>query len=194
MTSVSKLLRGEGAAGDGLRYDAAEETGVEQIRRRKQRHPVVVWSATKRCNLECTHCDAGFLVEYAREVFEPGRAERAREYLRRNGGDPAGERVADVDYQGNVHPTQFWQSYSLGNVRDRPFGAIWEDESNPVLRHLRERPASPDGACADCAYRDVCRRGSRLRALAVHGDLAARDPQCHLTPSERGQPTGASAD
>ncbi|MFC5367326.1 TIGR04347 family pseudo-SAM/SPASM protein [Salinirubrum litoreum] len=131
------------------------------------------------------YCDAGFLVEYAREELGPAAADRIYRYLRVNGGDPAGERVADVDYQGNVHATQFWQGYSLGNVRDRPFGAIWDDESNPVLRDLRQREDLLTGRCADCRYRSICRGGSRLRALATEGDLFAPDPQCYLTPGER---------
>ncbi|WP_277556002.1 TIGR04347 family pseudo-SAM/SPASM protein [Halobaculum limi] len=132
------------------------------------------------------YCDAAYLVEYARRAFGPDRAERVRRYLEVNGGDPAGERVADIDYQGNVHATQFWQSYSLGNVRDRPFGAIWDDESNPLLRRLRDRPDSLGDACRECAYSDVCRGSSRLRALAVDGEFGARDPQCYLTDAERG--------
>jgi pseudo-rSAM protein/SPASM domain protein len=139
------------------------------------------------------YCDAAFLVEYVREREGPERAARVRRYLEVNGGDPAGERVADVDYQGNVHLTQFWQGYSLGNVRDRPFGAIWEDESNPVLSGLRDRESRLGEPCASCQYRDVCRGGSRLRALTVHDDLFASDPQCYLTPEERGE-TGANAD
>lgn len=391
MISVSKLLCDAGAAGDGLRYDAADETPVEQIRERKQRHPVVVWNSTRACNLACNHCyanadcaaadelstaeardlladladygvpvvlfsggeplvrddlvdlvshaadlglrpvlstngtlltperaralrdaglayagvsidgleatndafrgregafeaalsgieaaqdaglkaglrytlteatvgdlggvldllvergidrfcayhldyggrgepsadvdpetrrkavrlicdrtrafhdrgdrvetllvgnyaDAAYLVEYAREHLGPDRAERIHGYLRRNGGDPAGERVAAVDARGEVHPTQFWRSHSLGNVRDREFGDIWEDESG-LLGRLRARPEGLDGRCADCQYRDLCRGGSRLRALAVHNDLSAPDPQCYLRPGERGGPS-----
>ncbi len=131
------------------------------------------------------YADAGFLVEYAREELGEAQADRIYHYLRRNGGDPAGERVADVDYQGNVHLTQFWQGYSLGNVRDRPFGAIWEDESNPLLARLRERTDHLNGRCADCQYQEICRGGSRLRALAVHDDPFASDPQCYLTSEER---------
>jgi pseudo-rSAM protein/SPASM domain protein len=138
------------------------------------------------------YCDAGFLVEYAREELGPAVADRVYDYLRVNGGDPAGERVADVDYQGNVHLTQFWQGYSLGNVRDRPFGRLWEDESNPLLRRLREREDHLSGRCADCRYREICRGASRLRALAVHDDPFAPDPQCYLTPDERGVDTGAA--
>jgi len=140
------------------------------------------------------YADAGYLVEYARLAIGADRARRIESYLRTNGGDPAGERVADIDAHGNVHPTQFWRSYSMGNVRDRPFAAIWEDDTNPVLDHLRQRPESLGAVCADCRYSDCCRGGSRLRALAVHSDRAAPDPQCYLTPTERGSRSSVSSD
>jgi len=138
------------------------------------------------------YADAAFLVEYAREELSEEQSARVREYLRRNGGDPTGERVADVDYQGNVHPTQFWQGYSLGNVRDRSFGDVWDDEHNPLLAALRERPRGLTGRCASCQYRELCRGGSRLRALAAHDDPFAPDPQCYLTESERSGVTDAT--
>ena len=132
------------------------------------------------------YADAAYLVEYARRELGPEQAERVLSYLETNGGDPTGERVADVDYQGNVHLTQFWQGYALGNVRDRPFGAIWEDESNPLLSALREREEHLRGRCGDCRYQSVCRGASRLRALATGSDPFGPDPQCYLTPEERG--------
>lgn len=142
------------------------------------------------------YADAAYLVEYARRFIGAGAAERVYNYLQRNGGDPTGERVADVDYQGNVHPTQFWQGYSLGNVRDRPFSSIWEDNSNPLLRRLRERTEHLTGRCADCRYQDICRGASRLRALTVNDDLFAPDPQCYLRDAEiaASSPPETSAD
>ncbi|WP_254523533.1 TIGR04347 family pseudo-SAM/SPASM protein [Natrinema caseinilyticum] len=130
------------------------------------------------------YADAAFLVEYARETFGDAKATAVYEYLERNGGDPTAERIADVDYQGNVHPTQFWQGYSLGNVRDRPFGEIWEDDSNPLVAALRDREQRLTGKCADCRYRSICRGASRLRALSMTGDLFAPDPQCYLRDDE----------
>jgi pseudo-rSAM protein/SPASM domain protein len=130
------------------------------------------------------YADAAYLVEYARRHLGQEAAERVAAYLRSNGGDPAGERVADIDYQGDVHLTQFWQGYSLGNVRDRPFGAIWEDESNPLLARLRERRKHLAGRCADCRYQDICRGGSRLRALTATGNVFGPDPQCYLRDGE----------
>ena len=131
------------------------------------------------------YADAAFLVEYAREELGERQARTIYEYLLRNGGDPTGERVADVDYQGNVHLTQFWQNYSLGNVRDRPFGDIWTDENNPLLARLWNREEHLTGKCADCQYKSICRGASRLRALAAHDDPFAPDPQCYLHEEER---------
>ncbi|MFB6162258.1 MAG: TIGR04347 family pseudo-SAM/SPASM protein [Halococcoides sp.] len=130
------------------------------------------------------YADAGFIVEYARDRLGEAAADRIRTALQRNGGDPTGERVADIDYQGNVHLSQFWQGYSLGNVRDRPFSAIWTDDSNPLLARIRERERHLTGRCADCQYQDICRGGSRLRALAVYDDPFGPDPQCYLTDDE----------
>ncbi len=68
MISISKLLLDSDAEGDGLRYDAADESDREQIREQKQRRPVVVWNATKQCNLACSHC-------YASAEFERAHGE-----------------------------------------------------------------------------------------------------------------------
>jgi len=139
------------------------------------------------------YADAAFLVEYARDELGDAHASTVREYLRRNGGDPAGDRVADVDYQGNVHLTQFWQAYSLGNVRDRAFGDVWTDDTNPLLDALRDREEHLPERCQRCDYVDVCQGASRLRALAATGDLWGDDPQCYLSDDELGVPdTGAS--
>ena len=134
------------------------------------------------------YVDAAYLVEYAADRLDEATATRIHRYLQRNGGDPAGERVADIDYEGNVHPTQFWQGYTLGNVRERPFSEIWEDESDDLLQFLRNREQHLSGRCSECAYRDVCRGGSRLRALTVSDDITAPDPQCYLTEDELTSP------
>jgi radical SAM protein with 4Fe4S-binding SPASM domain len=56
MISVTKLLGGASYFGDRLRYhdqSAHQKTGA-----RPGSGPVVVWNATKTCNLECVHCYA----------------------------------------------------------------------------------------------------------------------------------------
>jgi len=121
------------------------------------------------------YADAGHLVEYADREMGTDRAQRIYRYLERNGGDPTGERVADVDPVGNVHLTQFWQGYSPGNVRDRSFGAIWSDKSNP----LRGRSASAK----------ITSRGSAPTARTRASAAAARGCARWRRPTTRSRPT-----
>ena len=67
MISVTKLLGGSSYFGDRLRYhdqSADQTTGA-----RPGSGPVVVWNATKTCNLECVHCYADAeTVKFANEL------------------------------------------------------------------------------------------------------------------------------
>lgn len=99
-----------------------------------------------------------------------------------NGGCSAGDRVADVDPRGNVYPCQFARlpEFLVGNIRDRPFGELWSDNVNPVLKRFRKKDARFGGRCAGCSYRDLCGGGCRVRAYAVSGDFLAEDPFCFI--------------
>ena len=138
------------------------------------------------------HAD-GVLILRRVAAEQPERLEEVRELLRRHGGCSAGTKMANVDSRGNVHPCQFWGHLSLGNVRERPFSAIWADESHPLLAKLRRKADFLTGPrCGACAYKDLC-GGCRIRAEAVHGDIWADDPACYLTDEEiAGEPLGAT--
>jgi len=99
-----------------------------------------------------------------------------------NGGCSAGDRVANIDPQGNVYPCQFARSadFLVGNVRDRPFSELWADLSNPVLARFREKPAPLTGRCGQCRHRDLCGGGCRVRAYAASGDFYADDLFCYV--------------
>ena len=56
-----------------------------------------------------------------------------------NEGNSSGVGIGCIDEKGNVHADQFWRHYSFGNVRERPFSAIWTDLSNPVMARLKEK-------------------------------------------------------
>lgn len=114
------------------------------------------------------------------------RAEEAMELLTWNGGNSSGTGIACIDDQGNVHPDQFWRYYSVGNVRERKFPEIWNDESEPLLRDLRNRKPLLKGRCAKCRFLDICNGNMRVRAEAVHGDVWAEEPACLLTDEEIG--------
>jgi radical SAM protein with 4Fe4S-binding SPASM domain len=117
---------------------------------------------------------------------DPGRAAKMLNLLRMNGGNNSGLRIGAVDDRGNVHPDQFWQSQTLGNVRERKFGEIWGDTSQPLLQGLRNRKKLLKGRCSRCKFLDICNGNLRVRAEAVYGDTWAEDPACYLSEKETG--------
>ncbi|MBM3154249.1 MAG: radical SAM protein [Chloroflexi bacterium] len=131
------------------------------------------------------HADGVYLYLKLKEQ-DPARAERVLGLLRANGGNNSGIRIGAVDETGNVHPDQFWQHYSLGNVRQRKFGDIWMDTSDQTMKGLKDRKRLLKGRCARCQYLDLCNGNLRVRAEAVYGDIWAEDPACYLTDAEIG--------
>jgi radical SAM protein with 4Fe4S-binding SPASM domain len=114
------------------------------------------------------------------------RAAEVADLLGWNGGgqNSSGRGIGNIDTQGNVHPDQFWQSLTLGNVKLRKFSEIWRSQDNPTLNMLRNRTEHLKGRCAKCRFLKICGGGFRVRALQVHGDLWAPDPACYLTDEE----------
>ncbi len=129
------------------------------------------------------HADAAYLYLKLKRK-DPKKAEDALKLLKLNGGNSSGAGIACVDFNGNVHPDQFWQHYSLGNIRTRLFSEIWADKSQPLLQALRYRKEHLQGKCEECRFLDICNGNLRVRAEAVYGDIWALDPACYLTHEE----------
>lgn len=131
------------------------------------------------------HTDAAYLYMTLRNQ-DAQRAANAYELLTWNGGgaNSSGIGIADIDTQGNVHPDQFLQAVTLGNVKERKFSEIWTDGRNQTLSELRDRNGRLHGRCAECAYLSMCGGNFRARALNATGDLWASDPGCYLSDAE----------
>ena len=131
------------------------------------------------------YCDAGFLYQYLQKE-DSDRAEWAYELLKRNGGDGTGETIASIDFLGNIHANQFWHDYSFGNIKDRSFGQIWEDISDPIMKGLKNKAQHIKGRCSvdNCRFFEICKGASRVRSLALTGDVWGPDPACYLTDDE----------
>jgi heme d1 biosynthesis radical SAM protein NirJ len=129
--------------------------------------------------------DGVYLLQWAQRRA-PQRAAVLRERLAQWGGNASGVSIANIDNLGNVHPDTYWWHYSLGNVRERPFSAIWSDTSDPVMAGLKSRPRPVKGRCGACRYLDVCGGNTRVRALQTTGDMWAEDPACYLDDAEIG--------
>ena len=131
------------------------------------------------------HADGVYLYLKLRKD-DPERAIKVLDLLRINGGNNSGIKIGAVDDVGNVHPDQFWWHYTLGNVRQRKFGDIWMDTSEPLLGGLKNRKGLLKGRCARCQHVDLCNGNLRVRAEAVYGDVWAEDPACYLSDEEIG--------
>ena len=138
------------------------------------------------------HADAPFLLMWAQRNV-PDRVPEIERLLARNGGNSSGKGIGCIDERGYVHPDQFWRTRSLGNVRDRPFSAIWQDESIPLLRSLRDRHRFLPKRCTDCVFLPLCNGNLRARAEAATGEPWGEDPACYLTDEERASPQGTAA-
>ncbi|NHM28393.1 putative heme d1 biosynthesis radical SAM protein NirJ1 [Desulfofundulus sp. TPOSR] len=114
------------------------------------------------------------------------RAERVYQLLLHNGGNRSGIAIAAVDWEGNVHPDQFTPQHTFGNVREKSFGEIWTDLSQPILAGLKNRRPLLKGRCARCRWLEICNGNFRTRAEAVFNDFWAPDPACYLTDEEIG--------
>ena len=131
------------------------------------------------------HADGPYLyMRLLREKSE--RADEVYKLLLWNGGNSSGIGIADVDDLGNVHADQFWWDYSFGNVRERKFGDIWTDTSDPIMAGLKNRKPLLKGRCARCKWLDICNGNFRFRAKAVYNDIWMQDPACYLTDEEIG--------
>ena len=133
--------------------------------------------------------DGVYFLQWVNERF-PERVALMREKLAQWGGNSSGVNVANIDNLGNVHPDTYWWDYDLGNVRERPFSAIWRDTSDPIMAGLKASPRPLKGRCAACAYLDVCGGNTRVRARSLTGDPWQEDPACYLDDEEIGVAPG----
>ena len=129
--------------------------------------------------------DAVYLLQWAARTM-PHAAKELRARLVQWGGNSSGVNVANIDNLGNVHPDTMWWHYTLGNVKARPFSAIWSDLSDPIMAGLKQRPRVIGGRCGQCAHFDVCNGNTRVRAMRITGDPWAEDPGCYLSDAEIG--------
>jgi radical SAM protein with 4Fe4S-binding SPASM domain len=119
---------------------------------------------------------------------KPEKAAEVLKMLEWNGGGrfSSGVSFSNIDFYGNVHADQFWQYYSFGNVKERPFSEIWLDQSNPLMKGLKNRLEHLKGRCTVCKYLNACGGSMRVRADAIYQDPFAPDPACYLTDEEIG--------
>lgn len=137
------------------------------------------------------HCDGVYMYLKAVSESNDQQAAQIKKYISMNGGNRSGIAFGEVDPFGYVHPDQFTQHHTFGNVRDRKFSEIWQDTSNPIMAGLKDRKPLLKGRCSQCRFLENCNGNFRTRAEAVTGDFWESDPSCYLTDEEIGIVGGA---
>ena len=132
------------------------------------------------------HCDGVYMYLKALKDGDEELAAQIKDFIAMNGGNRSGIAFAEVDPLGYVHPDQFTQHHTFGNVRERKFGDIWQDVSHPIMACLKNRKPLLKGRCSRCQFLDNCNGNFRTRAEAQTGDFWESDPSCYLTDEEIG--------
>jgi radical SAM protein with 4Fe4S-binding SPASM domain len=130
------------------------------------------------------HADGPYLLLRMQGEKHPNYAQ-AVELLQRSAGNRIGQNIASVNWDGQVYCDQFWRNYPLGNVLEQPFGDIWQNEQDPVMRILRNKTEYRAEECAGCKWLQVCR--GNFRSLTGKAELQdwQNEPACYLTADER---------
>jgi radical SAM protein with 4Fe4S-binding SPASM domain len=129
------------------------------------------------------HADSPYLLMRLAEQ-RPDQVEEAARLLALNGGNSSGVGISSIAPLGTVRPDQFSNSLTLGNVRTRSFGEIWEDTTNPKMFCLKATPRALMGRCGRCPVLPLCNGNSRSRAFAATGSYWESDPACYPTANE----------
>ena len=132
------------------------------------------------------HCDGVYMYLKALAAGDDQLAAQIKEFISMNGGNRSGIAFGEVDPFGYVHPDQFTQHHTFGNVRDRKFSEIWTDTGHPIMAGLKDRKPLLKGRCSRCKFLDNCNGNFRTRAEARTGDFWESDPACYLTDEEIG--------
>jgi len=131
------------------------------------------------------HADGPYLLLRMKRERHPG-FEQARDLLLANGGNRVGDKIACVAWDGTVYPDQFWRNYPLGNVTERPFGEIWSNMTDPVLRRLRAKDAFADPRCLKCQWFRLCKGNYRFLDSDPSDAHWRNEPACYLMDEEIG--------
>jgi radical SAM protein with 4Fe4S-binding SPASM domain len=129
------------------------------------------------------HADGPYLLLRMQREKHPDH-QRAVDLLKRSAGNRIGQNIASINWDGQVFCDQFWRNYAIGNICEKPFGELWQNENDPVLRVLRNKRLFKAPECSRCKWFELC--FGNFRSLTGRADLSdwQNEPACYLRPKE----------
>ncbi|MHB8232553.1 MAG: radical SAM protein [bacterium] len=107
----------------------------------------------------------------------PDLKDKLYKKLVRWGGNQAGVRLINIDYNGFIKPDPFYE-YRAGNIKCDDIGEVYMKD--PLFVKLKDRKRFLKGRCSSCGHLDICNGGSRARAYGIYNDYFAEDPSCYV--------------
>ncbi len=116
------------------------------------------------------HADGPFILNRLKHQNTPQYG-KTLNLLTKFGGNKIGTKIFAIDAAGNVHPDQFWQNFSLGNVTEKKLKDIFENSSKIFMDKTVFAPTG----CKKCSWLRIC--GTNMRDVHL-------EPACYLTDEE----------
>jgi len=82
---------------------------------------------------------------------------------------------------GDAIPCSYNDAYTIGNVKDKSLGQIWDDMQKSEFFGKVKDKSNLKGKCGVCEYKELC-GGCRSAALYYTGDIFGSDPRCGYVP------------
>jgi radical SAM protein with 4Fe4S-binding SPASM domain len=124
------------------------------------------------------HADGPFILNRLKQENSP-LYEKSFDLLQRFGGNKIGTKIFAIDPSGLVHPDQFWQNFSLGNVTEKSF----KDILNNSLNIFKDKTLYAPTRCKKCRWLKICGTNARFSG----DDLKSQwflEPNCFLNDEE----------
>jgi radical SAM protein with 4Fe4S-binding SPASM domain len=122
------------------------------------------------------HADGPFILNRLKQE-NSSQYEKALDLLAKFGGNKIGTKILAIDPAGTVHPDQFWQNFSLGNITQIKLEEILKKSLNIFADKTKSAP----DRCKNCRWLDICGTNMRFRSLCHSREPSchSREPSCH---------------
>ncbi len=122
------------------------------------------------------HADGAFILNRLKRENSP-LYQNSLNLLGKFGGNKIGIKLFAIDPAGNVHPDQFWQNFSLGNVSEKSLKDIIKNS----LGIFKNKVSFAPQKCKNCKWLNLCGTNARFNDVKSEGFL---EPDCYLSDEE----------
>ncbi len=124
------------------------------------------------------HADGPFILNRLKQGNSP-LYEKTLDLLTKFGANKIGVKIFAIDPAGSVHPDQFWQNFSLGNITDKKLEDIFKNS----LSIFKDKTIFAPQRCKKCLWLKIC--GTNMRFFGKdYKSQWLLEPDCFLNDDE----------